>query len=80
VESLPFIKNLLNLSEQTYVPPYCIASLYFVFGEIEQGFDWLERAYEERDYWLVRIKVDSPFDSVRSDPRFKELLKKVGLD
>ncbi len=79
-EALKVLDSLLNRSNETYVPPYFLASLYFVLGEIEQGFNWLERAYESRDHWLVRIKIDPTFDDVRSDPRFKALLKKMGLD
>jgi tetratricopeptide (TPR) repeat protein len=71
---------LLNLSEQTYVPLYAIAHLYFLLGDTEQGFDWVEKAYEKRESWLVRIKVDTIFDSVRSDPRYKEILRKMNLE
>jgi hypothetical protein len=49
-------------------------------GENNQGFRLLERAYEERDYLLSQIKVSPSFDSVRSDPRFKALLKKMNLE
>jgi hypothetical protein len=45
-----------------------------------QGFDWIERAFEKRESWLVRIKVDTIFNSVRSDPRYKEILRKMNLE
>jgi len=72
--------DLMNLSKQKYVPPFYIAAIYLALGEKEQGFKWLEAAYDERDYNLCWLKVEPLVDSVRSDSRFKELLKKVGLD
>jgi hypothetical protein len=49
-------------------------------GDVDQSFKWLEEAYEDRDFWLSFVKVDSFFDNVRSDPRFKSLLNKIGLE
>ncbi|MFX0198907.1 MAG: FlgO family outer membrane protein [Candidatus Hodarchaeota archaeon] len=59
---------------------YAIAWSYTGLGEIEQAFVWLERAYEEHSPMFINLKVDPRFDSVRSDPRLKALLKKVGLE
>ena len=42
--------------------------------------EYLSKAYEERNHWLRKMKVDPLFDSVRSDPRYKAMLKKVGLE
>ena len=55
--------------------------LWFIasLGDKDQAFAWLERADKERDGILARIKVDSRFDNLRSDPRFTELLKRLGL-
>ncbi len=49
-------------------------------GQKDQAFKWLEKAYEERDFWITFIKVAPYFDSLRSDPRFKILLKKMNLE
>jgi tetratricopeptide (TPR) repeat protein len=57
-----------------------IAKLCFSLGEIEKGFGWLHKALEERSGELLGIKYDWAFDSVRSDPRFKEILKKMNLE
>jgi len=55
------------------------ALVYASLGDKDQAFAWLERADKERDGILTRIKVDSRFDNLRSDPRFTELLKRLGL-
>jgi hypothetical protein len=57
-----------------------IALIYVGLGQKDQAFKWLEEAYEKSDNLLVYLKVSSEFDSLRSDPRFTELLKKVGLE
>ncbi len=79
-EAREVLEDFIRRSEETYVSPYYIAELCFGLGEKESGFRWLEKAYQERDSCLLEIKVDPGFDSVRDDPRFKVLLKKVGLE
>ncbi len=61
-------------------PPFLWAVFHFSIGEKDRGFDWLEKAYEDRDPFLWYVKVDHNLDSVRSDPRYLELLRKMGLD
>ncbi len=78
-EAQQVLKDLLKRARKSYVPPLALASLYFDLGEKDQGFGWLDRAYQEHDSTLLEIKVDPGFDSVRSDPRFINLLKKIGL-
>jgi TolB-like protein len=56
-----------------------VARAYVALGEVEQAFKWLERAYQERDGYLVTLKVAPLYDPLRSDPRFDELLRRVGL-
>ena len=74
------LDRLRRMSKRMYVPSYYIAAINADLGEKDQMFNWLEKGYEERDMRLVFLKVDPIWDSVRSDPRFKALLKKVGLD
>jgi TolB-like protein/lipoprotein NlpI len=74
------LRNLLERSKKRYVPPGFIATLYFLLGKNDQGFEWLEKAYEVRDFWLVTLKTNMVFDSVHSDPRYIAMLKKIGLD
>ena len=80
-EARKILKNYIERAKQgDYRPSFWIATLYFLLGDNEQGFRWLEKAYEYKDESMVFLKVSRAFDNVRSDPRFKALLKKVGLD
>jgi eukaryotic-like serine/threonine-protein kinase len=56
-----------------------IANLYADLGDKDQAFRWLNIAYQERDWLLLTLKTDFQFDSIRSDPRFAELVRKVRL-
>jgi serine/threonine protein kinase/tetratricopeptide (TPR) repeat protein len=62
-----------------YSSAYGIAELYADLGEGDQAFRWLHTAYHERDMRLLYLKTDFLFDPLRSDPRFAELVRKVGL-
>ncbi len=79
-EARKILSDLLKRARQAYVSPVVLAGLYFALGENDQGFESLDNAYDERDSRLLEIKVIPEFDCVRSDPRFKKLLKKVGLE
>jgi hypothetical protein len=58
---------------------YSLAQLYAGLGEQDQAFAWLERAYQEHDFALTALRVSPFYDPLRADPRFAQLLKKVGL-
>ena len=74
------IAELHERSGRTYVSPYDMATIYAGLGDKEQTFVWLEKAYEDRSGWLALwVKVDPKFDIVRSDPRFRNLLRRVGF-
>ena len=62
-----------------YSSAYRIAELYADLGHKEAAFRWLNTAYQERDSLLVGLKTDFVLDPLRSDPRFAELVRKVGL-
>jgi tetratricopeptide (TPR) repeat protein len=71
--------ELLEIAKQRYVPPASIAMIYGALGDKDQAFVWLEQADSTRDALLARLKVDSRFDSLRSDPRFAYFVRRVGL-
>ncbi|MGB2769724.1 MAG: protein kinase [Candidatus Zixiibacteriota bacterium] len=66
-------------AEQGKVPPYDIAWLCARLGDTERAIEWLKRAYEERNPGLASLLIDDVFDKLRSDPRFVELIKKMGF-
>jgi len=74
------IAELNQMSSRRFVSPACIALVYLGLGEKQQALEGLEKAYEVRSQWLSLLKVDKIFDPLRSEPRFIELLKKVGFD
>lgn len=71
--------QLLERSKRTYVPAYSIALIWTALGEKEKAFNWLQRAYAERSKQLVYLKVDSSLDPLRSDPRFQDIMRRVGI-
>lgn len=79
-EAKKVLKELSELSKHWYISPLRIALIYMGLGQKDQAFKWLEKAYEERDFWMTLIKTAPPFDRLRSDPRFKILLKKMNLE
>ena len=78
-EAVKTLSELLDLSKQRFVSPASIAAIYGALGDKDQAFAWLDKADQAHDGILVRLKVDYRFDSLRSDPRFGELLKRVNL-
>ena len=77
------MKRLVELleaqSKRIYIDPAVIASNYAAMGEKGQAFAWLETAYAEKSGFIVYLKVDPNFDSLRADPRYADLLKRMGL-
>jgi DNA-binding winged helix-turn-helix (wHTH) protein/TolB-like protein/Tfp pilus assembly protein PilF len=78
-EARQVLADLHELETRRYVSPYTVAAIYAGLGEKDQSFKWLERAYEERDVWLMNLKVDPVFAKLRSDKRFQDLLTRAGL-
>jgi tetratricopeptide (TPR) repeat protein len=68
-----------ELSKLSYVSPSSIAMIYTGLRDKDQAFAWLEKAYEERDAVMESLKVEPVWDSLRSDPRFADLLRRIGL-
>jgi hypothetical protein len=56
-----------------------VARTYARLGEKDRVFEWLEKAYDEHSDDLVRLRQEIDFDSVRTDPRFVDLLRRIGL-
>ena len=69
----------LDKEKQRYVSPYTIATIYAGLGDKDQAFKWLEKAFDERDIWLMNMRVDPVLNPIRSDQRFTNLLQRIGL-
>jgi serine/threonine protein kinase/tetratricopeptide (TPR) repeat protein len=73
------IADLKEQSTKGYVAPSNFAKIYIGLGDKDQAFGWLEKGYQQRDFWLAFLKGDPIFDSLRSDPRFLDLIRRIGL-
>ena len=73
------IARLKQESTRTYVNLYELALIYIGLGQDDQAFDWLEKAYRERSDQLIYLKVDPRLDPIRSDSRFADLVRRVGI-
>ena len=78
-EALRMIEELKAASQQTLVPALFVALVYAGLEDKDQAFTWLEKAYEERFNRLAYLKVEAVWDPLRSDPRFADLLRRVGI-
>jgi len=79
VEAERALNELKESSKQGYISSYSIAAIHAGLGEKDQAFIWLEKAYEERSGWLIWLRAEPISDPLRSDPRFQDLLRRVGL-
>jgi len=78
-EAKEVIARLAEQSKQRYVCSFDVAGVYVGLGEPDRGLQWLEKAYSERSDCLVWAGVDPRMDPLRSDPRFEEFLRRIGL-
>jgi TolB-like protein/Tfp pilus assembly protein PilF len=77
-EAISILNSLEEQSKHHYISSYYIALIFAGLDDRERAFAWLEKAYSDRNEWLVWLKVDPRFDSLRSDPRFTSLLHRIG--
>jgi hypothetical protein len=73
------IQDLGELAKNGYVPAFYMAAIYTGLGDKDDAFQWLENAAEEHSGGLAFLGVDPAADSLRSDPRFQALLRRMGL-
>ena len=78
-EAHNIIDELVRSSKSGHVSPFYIAEVYSTLGERDQAFEGLEKAYQLRDDELIWILIDPSFDNIRSDPRYADLLRRMGL-
>jgi len=78
-EAEQIITTMDQIAQNRFVPPYAFALVHAGLGDREAVFQWLERAYEMRDAVMVFLPVDPRWDSLRSDKRFQDLLRRCGF-
>ena len=78
-EALKILHQLTLLSKRRYVPRYQIALVYVGLGEKDRAFDWLQKAVADHSIPLVFLRSAKEMASLRSDPRYAELLSRIGL-
>jgi TolB-like protein/DNA-binding winged helix-turn-helix (wHTH) protein/Flp pilus assembly protein TadD len=78
-EALRVIRELQDASSKRYVSSYGVAQIYAALNDKEQTYKWLGTAYHDRAVWMSYLAVDPVFDSIRSEDRFQDLLRRAGL-
>ena len=73
------LEELKRRQQKGYIPPAAFVNAYLGLGDKEQAFAWMERGYQEQSTILQFLKVHPFFDPIRDDPRFADLLLRVGL-
>lgn len=79
-DALRALAELKQMAREQYVSPFDVALVYTGLGDKEQAFAWLEKAREDQSEWMGWINADARLDPLRTDPRFAELLRRVGLE
>jgi serine/threonine-protein kinase len=78
--ALQVLAELHKLANRRYVAPIDAAAIYAGLGDQERALEFLEKAVEDRSRPLIFLRVDYRFDSLRDDPRFVSLLRRIGLE
>jgi TolB-like protein len=78
-EANDVMNTLLSISQERYVPPYCIAMVHLGLGQLDTAMRWVERCYDARDVHVIFLPVDPKWDVLRDDPRFSSLLQRFGI-
>ena len=77
-EARAILEEIAERSRRSYVPSYFSALVYAGLEEKDRAFEWLERAYQERSTVLAYLNLDPRLANLRGDPRFSDLLRRVG--
>lgn len=78
-EAEEVLDELLALSRQRYVPPHCFVEVHWGLRDRNKVFEWLEKSYSERSNSLLWMGTWADTEWLRSDPRFENLLRRIGL-
>jgi len=78
--AIAILTDLEEMSNQGYALYYDMGFIYWGFGDKKKAFEYLEKAYKEKEHAISYLKVDPAWESLRLDPRFKSLLKRMNLE
>lgn len=78
-EAMQILDELTALANCKYVAPHFFAGIHIGLGDYDRAIEYLEKSSEEHSHWLIYLHIDPSMDELRSDPRFQDLLKRVGL-
>lgn len=78
-EAQELLERLTRMSRLGYVPPYYLATVCVGLGRADESIEFLEKAVECRDGWVTWLGVEPRFDPLRRDPRFRDILRRIGL-
>ena len=77
-EAEKILRELAERAQRSYVAPYNVATIYLGLNDKDRAFTWLEKAYQDRSWYLTWLKAAPIFDTLRADPRFADLQRRVG--
>ena len=78
-EALRILRELHELAKKRYVSPFELASLHFALGQTDEGFQWLEKSFQDRCFELICLRVDPRWEALRGNSRFQKLFDQLGL-
>jgi serine/threonine-protein kinase len=78
-KAIEILDDLTNLAKQKYIAPYFLAGIHVGLGADDRAIEYLEKSYEEHSHWLIYLHMDPGMDALRSNLRFQDLLRRVGL-
>jgi TolB-like protein/DNA-binding winged helix-turn-helix (wHTH) protein len=78
-EAEAVVSELGGRARVNYISAFAFATVYLGLRDFDKFFEWLERAFAERSYWLVFLDIEIKYDTVRSDPRFQDLIRRLGF-
>jgi serine/threonine protein kinase/Tfp pilus assembly protein PilF len=78
-EARQLLCDLTELAKHKYVTPHFLAGIHIGLGENDRAIEYLEESYREHSHWLVYLHIDPSMDDLMNDPRFQDLLRRIGL-
>ncbi|HLY61065.1 MAG TPA: protein kinase [Terriglobia bacterium] len=78
-EALKVVEDLLEMGKRKYIPAIYLAGIFAALNDVDQAMQWLEKAFKDRSDYLVYLRREPTFDNLHPDPRFQDLLRRIGL-